>query len=102
MAKVEVEIVADDEEIGWRYFIERTNGGESLTNFIIEGLGFDIEAIDGRVVVDLGVEFGVVFESELIKLGVKIEGEEAKVVACEIVILARVAKTDDNLHGSFG
>lgn len=67
-----------------------------MAGFVVESLRFEENAV--AFFEPEGVEFGL-FPGEIVDFGVKIEGEEAEIVAGEVVFVAGVAEANDEFHG---
>lgn len=92
----EVEIVADDEEIARGEFVEVEEGADGLTGLVVEGLGFDEEAV--AVFEPEGIEFWFL-PIKMMDFCVKVKSEKTEIVAGKVVFVAGVAEADDEFHG---
>lgn len=92
----EVEIVADDEEVARREFVEVEEGADGLAGFVVESLGFDEEAV--AVFEPKGIEFRFL-PIKMMDFGVKVKSEKTEIMAGEVVFVAGVAEADDEFHG---
>jgi len=95
-AEFEREIVANGEEILRRELVEIHDGARDLPYFVVIALGFDEEAV--TVFGDEGAEFRLVLPVKFVDFGIKIERQKADVVAREIVLVAWVAKSNNDFH----
>jgi len=91
-----IEVVADDEDVFEGDFVEIGEFGDGATRVVVKSLGFDEDFVAGFQ--PEGVELGLLPGFEVVNFGIKIEGEEAEVVAGEVVFWARVAEADDEFH----
>ena len=97
-AEGEGEIVAGDESLFEGDFVEVDDLADGATDFVVETGGFDEEGV--AYFGDLSVEFFVGLPGEAQGFGVEVEGEEAEVVAGEVVLRAGVAEGEDEVfHG---
>lgn len=96
-AERQVEIVADDEQIGGGFeLVEVYELCDGFADVVVESLGF---GEDGAIGFDsFGEEFGCGLKGEIVGFGVKIEGQKAEIVAGEVVLPARITKADDEFH----
>lgn len=93
----EVEIVADDEEVARGEFVEVEEGTGGLAGFVVEGLGFNEEAV--AVFEPEGIEFWFL-PIKMMDFSVKVKSEKAEIVAGKVVFVARVAEADNEFHGA--
>lgn len=93
----EVEIVADDEEVARGEFVEVEEGTDGLAGFVVEGLGFDEEAV--AVFEPEGIEFWFL-PIKMVDFCVKVKSEKAEIVASKVVFVAGVAEADNEFHGA--
>lgn len=92
----EVEIVADDEKVARGKLVEVEEGADGLAGFIVEGLGFDEEAV--AVFEPEGVELWFL-PIKMMDFSVKVKSEKAEIVAGKVVFVAGVAEANDEFHG---
>ncbi len=95
LTKVEVKIVAEDEDVFGRDFVEVSEGLDGFAGVVVEILGFDEEIF--AVFEPERAHFGLL-PGEIFDFGIKIEGEEAEIVASEVVFWAGIAEADDEIH----
>ena len=95
-AELKVKIIANHEDVLGSDFIEASEGLDGLTGFVVEGLRFDENG--ASLFQPDGAEFGLL-PVKLMDFGVKIQRQEAEVVAGEVVLVAWVAEADDETHG---
>lgn len=94
-AKSEVKIVANHENVLGGDFVEVGEGLDGLAGFVVEGLGLDENG--ASLLQPDGAEFGFL-PVKLMDFGVKIQCQEAEVVAGEVVLSAGIAETNDEAH----
>lgn len=88
-AEREIEIVADDEDVFEGDFVEIDEFGDGATRVVVKSLGLDEDFVAGFQ--PEGVELGLLPGLEAVYCGIKIEGEEAEVVAGKVVFWAGIA-----------
>lgn len=91
----QVKIVADDEDVFERDFVEIDEFGDGAAGIIVKSLRFDEDLI--AVFEPEGVELRFL-PGEILDFGIKIKRQEAEVVASEVVFWARIAEADDEFH----
>ncbi len=96
LAEFEREIIANGEEILRCELIEIHDGTRDLPYLVVVALGFDEEAV--AVFGDEGAEFWLVLPVEFVDFGIKIERQKADVVAREIVLVTRIAESNNDFH----
>lgn len=90
--KIEVEIVANNENVLRRNFIKMAEGLDGLAGFIVISLGFNEESATSFE--PEGVHLGFL-PIEIMNFGVKIKSQKTKIVASKIILSFGVAKSDD-------
>lgn len=95
-AKLKIKVITDHEDVLGSDLVEASEGLDGLTGFVVEGLGFDEDG--ASLFQPDGAEFGLL-PVKLMDFGVKIQRQEAEVVAGEVVLVAWVAEADDETHG---
>lgn len=98
LAEIEVEVVADDEDVFGRDFIELGEFLHSRAGEIVESLGFDKNGVGGFGVD--GGELGGFMPGELAGFEIKIKSKKAKIMTSEVVTRARVAEANNQFHKS--
>lgn len=94
-AEGEVEIVADDEDVLEGDFVEIDELLDGAAGIVVESLGLDEDFVAGFE--PEGVKLGFL-PVEMVDFGIKIKGEEAEIVAREIVFGAGITEADDEFH----
>ena len=94
-AKSEVKVVANHENVLGGNLVKAGEGWDGLAGVVIEGLGLDEDG--ASLLQPDGAEFGFL-PVKLMDFGVKIQRQEAEVMAGEVVLSARIAETNDEAH----
>ncbi len=92
----QIEVIAKHQNVGGGEFVKMEELLYREPNFIIKCLRFDKNMIAGFK--PKSVHFGLL-PFEMVNFGIKIQGEKAEIVARKIILVAWVAKTDDEFHG---
>ena len=94
-AELKIKVVTDHENVLGGDFVEVDEGLDGLAGFVVEGLGLDEDG--ASLLQPDGAEFGFL-PAKLMDFGVKIQRQEAEVVAGEVVLSAGIAETNDEAH----
>lgn len=87
-AEGDVEIITDDEDIFWGDFVVIREGADGGAAIIVEILGFDKQNIVCTAINSPKLRFWC--PSKVMKLKKVIGTQKAKIVACKVVLRARV------------
>ena len=91
-AKLKIKVITDHKNVLGGDLVEAGEGLAGLAGFVVEGLRFDENG--ASLLQPDGAEFGFL-PAKLMDFGVKIQRQEAEVVAGEVVFGTRVAETND-------
>ena len=94
-AKLKIKVIADHKNVLGGNFVEVGEGLDGLAGFVVEGLRFDEDG--ASLLQPDGAEFGLL-PVKLMDFGVKIQRQEAEVVAGEVVLSAGITEADDETH----
>ena len=94
-ASDEIKVITDHENVLRGDLVEVGEGLDGLAGFVVESLGLDEDGIS--LLQPDGAEFGFL-PAELMDFGVKIQRQEAEVMAGEVVLSAGIAETNDEAH----
>ena len=94
-AKLKIEVITDHENVLGGNLVEVGEGLDGLARFVVEGLRFDENG--ASLLQPDGAEFGLL-PVKLMNFGVKIQRQEAEVMAGEVVLSAGITEADDETH----
>ena len=94
-AKLKIKVITDYENVLGGNLVEVGKGLDGLARFVVEGLRFDENG--ASLLQPDGAEFGFL-PAELMDFGVKIQRQEAEVVAGEVILSAGITEADDETH----
>ena len=97
-AKLKIKVITDYKNVFGSDLVEAGEGLDGLAGFVVEGLRFDENG--ASLLQPDGAEFGLL-PVKLMDFGVKIQRQEAEVMAGEVVLSAGITEADDETHRLF-
>lgn len=94
-AKLKIKVITDHENVLGGNLVEVGEGLDGLAGFVVEGLRFDEDGVS--LLQPDGAELGFL-PVKLMDFGVKIQRQEAEVMAGKVVLSAGIAEADDETH----